>query len=135
MAGHAEHIQQVKKVSNDGMSTETTHIIDKDDSALAAEAQPAVTAARIVWFIAGVLLVLLAFRFAFVLFGANPANGFVNFIYTVSHPFAAPFFGIFGYSISYGVSRVELSTLVAMAVYALVAYGIARLLTIREPQA
>jgi uncharacterized protein YggT (Ycf19 family) len=80
------------------------------------------------------LLVLLAFRFALVLMGANPANGFANFIYTVSHPFAAPFFGLFGYSLRYGVSRVELSTLVAIAVYALVAFGIARLVTIRQAE-
>jgi hypothetical protein len=75
---------------------------------------------------------LLAFRFVLVLLGANPGSGFVDFIYTVSRPFAAPFFGIFGYQLDYGHSRVELSTLVAIAVYALVAYGIARLLTIRQ---
>ena len=131
----SEHIQQVKKVTNGGVTTETTRVDDKDSVAPAAQSQQASIAARIVWYIAGVVLVLLALRFVLVLLGANPANGFTNFIYTISHPFAAPFFGIFGYSLKYGVSRVELSTLVAMAVYALVAYGIARLLTIDQPKA
>jgi len=133
----SEQVQQVRKVSNGGVSTETTRIIDQDVAsppATESEAPASSVVARIVWFLAGILLVLLAFRFALVLMGANPANGFANFIYTVSHPFAAPFFGLFGYSLRYGVSRVELSTLVAMAVYALVAFGIARLVTIREPE-
>jgi len=92
-------------------------------------------AARIIWYVAGVLLVLLAFRFVFALLGANPSNGFANFIYTASHPFVAPFFGIFGYNLRYGVSRFETFTLVAMAVYAIIAWGLARLVTLRQPRA
>ena len=133
----SEQVQQVRKVSNGGVSTETTRIVDQDVAsrpAAESEAPASSVAARVVWFVAGILLVLLAFRFALVLMGANPANGFANFIYTVSHPFAAPFFGLFGYSLRYGVSRVELSTLVAIAVYALVAFGIARLVTIRQAE-
>jgi hypothetical protein len=92
------------------------------------------TVVRIVWFIAGVLLVLLAFRFVFALIGANPANGFADFIYTTSHPFVSPFFSLFSYRLQYGVSRFEIFTLVAMAVYALIAFGIARLLVIDRPR-
>jgi hypothetical protein len=93
---------------------------------------PGVLAARIVWFIAGVIIALLALRFIFILLGANQGNGFVDFIYGLSYPFAAPFFGIFNYQVAYGVSRVEISSLVAIVIYALVAYGVARLLTIRR---
>jgi uncharacterized protein YggT (Ycf19 family) len=89
--------------------------------------------ARIIWYIAGVLLILLAFRFVLALLGANASNGFANFIYSVSHPFVAPFFGLFGYNMQYGVSRFEIYTLVAMAVYAVVAWGLARLATIEQP--
>jgi uncharacterized protein YggT (Ycf19 family) len=88
------------------------------------------TLARLVWLIAGVIMFLLAFRFIFILAGANPANGFVNFIYTISQPFARPFFGIFGYNIHYGVSRVEFASLIGIVVYAVVAYILARLLTL-----
>jgi hypothetical protein len=90
-------------------------------------------AARVIWYVAGVLLVLLAFRFVFALLGANPNNGFANFIYTVSHPFVAPFFSLFGYNLRYGISRFETYTLVAMAVYAVIAWGLARLVTLNRP--
>jgi hypothetical protein len=130
----AEHAQQIKHVRGDDVVTRTTRDIDDDMS----NAEPArvhndYVAARIVWFIAGIILVLLAFRLVLMLLGANPSNAFAHFIYTVSYPFAVPFFGLFGYNLHYGVSRFEVSTLVAMAVYAIIAYGLARLLTIKRP--
>lgn len=127
----SEHIQQVRNVTNNDVSTKTTRVVDNDTVA-PTYVQGLLTAARVVWFVAGVLLVLLASRFMLVLLGADPTNSFANFIYVTSHPFAAPFFGVFSYSIKYGVSRVELSTLVAIAVYALIAFGIFRLLTIQQ---
>lgn len=90
------------------------------------------TAARIIWYIGGVILVLLAFRFVLALLGANPASGFASFIYNTSYPLVAPFFGLFGYNLQKGVARFELFTLVAMAVYAIVAAGLARLVTINR---
>ena len=78
---------------------------------------------RVIWFVAGVILILLAFRFVLSLLGANTTNGFANFIYTTSHPFVAPFFSLFKYNIiNYGVSRFEVYTLFAMLVYAAVAW-------------
>ena len=130
----AEQIRQEREVDSDGLATsKTTRVVDDSVPATTDRADSTETAARVVWFIAGVLLVLLAFRFVFILLGANPGNGFVDFIYSVSHPFASPFFGIFGYTQTLGNAKVEWSTLVAMLVYALVAYGIARLITIRRP--
>jgi cation transport ATPase len=137
----SEHVRQVREVSSDGVATKTTRVVDNDPVAAtstqattqSSEVESTTLATRIVWYIAGVLLVLLAFRFVFALLGANTANGFANFVYTVSYPFVAPFFGILGYTRRYGVSRVELSTLVAMAVYALIAYGITKLITIKQP--
>jgi uncharacterized protein YggT (Ycf19 family) len=126
-----EQIQQVRKVSSGGITTRTTKVTDDAPQAITNERSN--TIVRIVWFVVGILLVLLAFRFVFILLGANPNNGFANFIYSVSYPFAAPFFGLFGYTLKYGISRVELSTLVAMVVYALIAFGITTLLTIGHP--
>ena len=135
--------ERLQEVNSDGTPVTarptTTRVVDDTattDTVVAdrTTVRPTSLAARIVWFIAGVIIVLLAFRFVFVLLGANPSNGFANFIYTASHPFAAPFFGLFGYSLHYGVSRFELSTLVAMLVYALIAYGLARLFTIADRQ-
>jgi hypothetical protein len=89
---------------------------------------------RVIWYIAGLLLVLFAFRFVLALLGANLDNGFANFIFTTSAPFVSPFFGLFSYTPEYGVAQLEPSVLVAMAVYALVAWGMVKLMTItREP--
>ena len=130
----AEQLRQEREVDRDGLATsKTTRVVDDTVQAGEERVDSTITAARVVWFIADVLLVLLAFRFVLVLLGANAGSGFVDFIYDVSHPFAAPFFGIFGYKLEYGVSRVELGTLIAMVVYALVAFGITRLLTIKRP--
>jgi hypothetical protein len=85
---------------------------------------------RIVWFIAGVIIILLSFRFILSLLGANTTNSFANFIYTTSHPFVAPFFSLFSYNPSYGASRFELYTLVAILVYAVLAWIISALVNI-----
>lgn len=88
------------------------------------------TIARVVWYIADVILILLGLRFVLSLLGANTTNAFANCVYTVSYPFVAPFFGLFSHDQVYGVAHIEIYTLVAMAVYALVAWGIARLITL-----
>ena len=59
---------------------------------------------------------LLAFRLGFLLAKANPNNGFVNFIYDISKPLAAPFQGIIANS-----GRLEYASLFAMGVYAVAA--------------
>jgi hypothetical protein len=89
--------------------------------------------ARIVWFIAGILIALLGLRFLLSLLGANQSNAFANFIYTTSHPFVAPFFNLFNYT-SYrnGVSHFEVYTLFAILIYGLIAWGIVRLITITQ---
>jgi uncharacterized protein YggT (Ycf19 family) len=94
---------------------------------------PLTIVARLVWFITGVILAILALRFVFVLLGANPANGLANFIYNVSEPLVRPFFNLFNYNFVNGTARFEGFTLVAMVIYALIGYGIARLLTIGRP--
>ena len=128
-----QRIQQVKTVSDNGVATRTTRTVADDQT---TDAQPAsFTAARVVWYIAGVVIALLAIRFVLALLGANRGNAFVSLIYGITYPFAAPFFGVFGYHTQYGVSQIEVSTLVAMAIYALVAWGIVRLITIRHPDA
>ncbi len=127
----AEDTQQVRETTTRSGDTvqKTTQVSNPQDK---AEHQQNV-AERIVWYIAGILLVLLGFRFLLSLLGANKTNGFANFIYGASHPFVSPFFSLFKYNnIVYGVSRFEVYTLVAILFYALVAWGIARLLTLNR---
>lgn len=94
-----------------------------------------VLAKRIVYYIGGALLTLLALRFILALLGANQANPFASFIFGLSYPFVAPFFGLFGYEPSYGAAQLELGTIIAMIVYAALTAGIAKLFTLgrRDP--
>lgn len=94
----------------------------------------AVVAQRIVWYIAGLIVALLLIRVVLQLLGANQGNGFVDFIYAFSGIFAAPFFGIFSYEPAYGKSVLELSTLVAMVVYGLIGWGVAKLFVLGSNQ-
>ena len=71
-------------------------------------------------FLLFLLETVLAFRLAFKLAGANANNGFVNFIYDLSHPFVAPFEGIAARSTS-GSLIFEPETVIAMAVWAVAA--------------
>lgn len=83
-------------------------------------------AKQVIYFIFGAIEALLALRFVLLLLGANEASSFVSLIYTLSHPFALPFQGIFGEP-TFGASMIAWSALVGIVVYALMAYGIARL--------
>jgi len=88
---------------------------------------------RIIWLAAGVITLLLAFRFLLAALAANSGNGFVHFIYSVSHPFAAPFFGMFHYNDVYvrgSVSHIEIYSLVAIAVYLAIAWVLSALVNV-----
>jgi len=102
-----------------------------DNRVTPVDEHPQNVADRVIWLIAGVILILLAFRFVLSLLGASTANSFANFIYTTSHPFVAPFFGLFKYNnINYGVSRFEVYTLFAMLVYAAIAWLLTKLVDV-----
>lgn len=85
---------------------------------------------RIVYYVTGVVVALLAFRIVLLLLAANQGSPFVDFIYSISGFFASPFYGIFSYQPSYGQSTFEISSIVAILVYALVALAIAKLATL-----
>src|SRR6266487_3946746 len=80
----------------------------------------------ITYFLLGVLEIILALRVLFHLLGANQGNSFIMFLYNLSHVLVAPFNGIFNDQ-ALGRSVFEMSTLIAMLVYALIAWGIVSL--------
>jgi YGGT family len=86
-------------------------------------------AAQITYLILGVVEALLITRVILKLLAANPAAGFVRVIYDRSALFVAPFQGIFPTPATHN-SVLELSSLVAIAMYALIAWGIVRLIAI-----
>ena len=120
--------QQKQTTVREGNTTQTTSEVTDPKGESEHRAN---IAERIVWLIAGVVLFLLGFRFILTLLGANTTNGFADFIYSTSQPFVSPFFSLFNYTdTAYGVSRLEIYTLSAMLFYLLVAFGIAKLVTI-----
>ena len=99
----------------------------------AAEAESAFRAYYLVYFIVGLIEILLAIHFIFKLLGANPANDFVSFVYGLGNVFLAPFVGIFQATTTEGAETTgvfEPGILIAMAVYALVGWGIAKLIDV-----
>lgn len=88
----------------------------------------------LVWFLAGLIIVVLAIRFVLAMAGADPGTAFVSLIYGLSAPFRAPFAGIFGQPFTYDgaavTARLEFEDLVAMVVYALLAWGITKILSL-----
>lgn len=77
-----------------------------------------------IWFILAVIAAIIVVRFVLLLFGAKEGVPFVDFWYGLSAPFIAPFAGMFGnggYN-TYNGSRLEIEALVALLIYALVAY-------------
>ncbi|MDQ6673946.1 MAG: YggT family protein [Chloroflexota bacterium] len=79
-----------------------------------------------VYLIFGLIEALLAIRFVLRLFGANPDAGFAQLIYGASGLFVAPFLGLFGTPQS-GANALELHTIVALAVYPLLGWLVAKL--------
>lgn len=88
---------------------------------------PADRAIRLVYLVLGVVEVLLAIRVVMKLLAANPGAGFSSFIYGITAPFVAPFQGVFPEPASNG-SVLEISSLLAMVIWALVAWIIVRII-------
>lgn len=87
----------------------------------------------LVYFLFGALEIFLAFRLVLKLMGANTLNAFVGLVYGVTGVFILPFEGIFHRAFTQGVettSVLEPSTLVALIVYAVLAWGIVKLIRI-----
>lgn len=84
---------------------------------------------RIVWYLFGLLEGLLALRFVLRALGANPANGFAQLIYGVTAPFVALFRGLVSEPAIDGAA-LEITTLIAMFVYLLVAIAVTKLIQI-----
>lgn len=98
----------------------------------ATKVDAGVVARRVVYYLAGVIIALLVLRIVLLMLAANQGSGFVDFVYALSGLFAIPFYGIFNYQPSYGQSVFEISSVVAIVVYALVAFGIAKLFTLTK---
>ena len=97
-------------------SVTSTRVGDSNDRAI-----------QVVWWIVGFVDVLLAIRFILKLLGGSTVSGFVTFMYDITQPLVAPFHGIFNTTVQ-GRSILEPESLVAIAIYSLIGWGIVSLI-------
>lgn len=113
---------------------ETDTGVQQRETAVRRSAPGSVVAKRVVYYVAGFIVAIIGLRFLFLLLGANQGSAFVDFIYGLGGVFVAPFAGIFGEP-TFGVSYFETSSIVAIIIYALLALGIGKLLSLNRPTA
>jgi len=87
-------------------------------------------AVQATWFVVAVIVTLIAIRFILKMLGASPQAELVSFMYGLTAPLVAPFRGIFPDS-AQGFNVFEASSLVAMAIYLLLGWGIVALIKLR----
>lgn len=109
-----------------------------DSSYNSSTTKPIYRGTQIVWYIVGIVEVLLAFRFILKLFGASSGAGFTDLIYGITRAFVSPFLNVFRVTQASG-STFEWTTLLAMLVYWVLAIGITKLFlmgkTVSTPEA
>lgn len=110
-----------------------------NSSYTSSSTKPLYRGTQIVWYILGIVEILLAFRFVLKLLGANAGAGFTSFVYGITYVFATPFLTVFRSSQIVTGSIFEWTTLLAMVVYWIIAIGIIKLFlmgrTVSTPEA
>lgn len=84
-------------------------------------------ATQFIWLLFGGLEALIGIRVILMLIGANPANAFTAFVYQLSELFLWPFRNIVG-NPAFQNYVLEITSLIAMIVYALIGWAIVRLI-------
>jgi uncharacterized protein YggT (Ycf19 family) len=91
------------------------------------EASPAFSIAWVVYVILGIVVGLIIIRVLLKALAANTGAAFTSFVYGITDPLVAPFRGIFATQHLSNGSIFELSSVVAIVVYAILAWAIVRL--------
>jgi hypothetical protein len=81
---------------------------------------------RAIYLIFGVIEALLVIRLVLMALAANAEAGFAQLIYAVTGPLVAPFMGLFGTPQAATGAVLELHTLIAIVIYALLAWLVVR---------
>ena len=84
---------------------------------------------QLVWLVAGIIEALIGIRFVLKLMAANPNAGFAQFIYGITAPFLATFVNLTA-TPSVDGSVLEFWSLIAIVVYALLAWAIVKIIWI-----
>jgi len=121
------------EIVNETVTTQKDNTDTVKVAPVKVEATASQTVGYLVYFFFGALEILLAFRIILKLAGANLGNAFVGLVYGITGVFILPFGGIFHKVIAETTdmtSVFEPSTLVAIIVYAVLAWGIVKLLSV-----
>jgi YggT family protein len=98
-------------------------------SEVVSTVSPARRAMDVIYLIFGIIDGLLLIRLALKLLGANTTAAFTQWVYNVTDFFLAPFHNLLP-TIGNQQSQLEMSVIVAILVYALIAWVLARLMAI-----
>jgi uncharacterized membrane protein YhdT len=101
------------------------------DSYNSPTTKPLFKGTQIVWYLIGLIEVLLAFRFVLKLLEANSEAWFTSFIYNITWPLTAPFAAVFSKTSDTDIV-FEWTTILAMLVYWIIGYAIVKLLLISK---
>jgi uncharacterized protein YggT (Ycf19 family) len=111
--------------------------VTRDDPAMPADSisevvsttNPGWRAVQLIYLVFGVIDGLLLIRMVLKLLGANPHTGFSNWLYGVTEVFLTPFRNLLP-TIGNQQSQLEMSVVIAILVYALIGWAVARLFAI-----
>src|SRR4029077_16796859 len=117
-----------------GMVREESHVttsgvgapVAADDTEIVSKASPAGRAVGVVYLFFGLISALLVIRLVLKVIGAYASAPFVGFIYGVTNFFLEPFKGILPPMVN-GRSVLEPAVLIAIAVYLLAAFLLAKI--------
>jgi len=84
-------------------------------------------ATQLVWLVFGILEVMILLRIALKVLGANAASPIATFIYGFTDLFLLPFKGLTATPAAGGMV-LEISSLIAVVIYALIAYALAKII-------
>jgi uncharacterized protein YggT (Ycf19 family) len=113
-------------------STDPVSAATADSAEVVSTVSPGRRAVEVTYLVFGIIEGLLAIRLVLKLLAANPQAGFTNFIYGVTDFFMAPFRNLLP-AIGSGSppgAVLETSVVIAIIVYALIAWVLARLIVI-----
>jgi len=116
---HQEPIQPAASLATDHTQTSIT-------DPYAGRRATSMKLSRGIYLIFGLIEALLAIRFVLKALGANADAGFAQLIYGVTSPLVAPFVGLFGTPQAANGAVLEVHTLIALVIYALVAWLLVR---------
>src|SRR5260370_10033348 len=132
--GHGGHDVERERVT--GQVHEHRRMVSEDPGvpavargAVVSSTNPGWRAVQLIYLVFGVIGGLLLIRMVLKLLGANPHAGFSNWLYSVTDVFLVPFKNLLP-TIGNEQSQLEMSLVIAILVYALIGWAIARLFAI-----